>query len=373
MTLKELMLLANRETAGVDEPCAPAVDPSLVDLEGNPTDLTGGESARLRRYVMHEIDTAFDGVPPPDVDHRTLYQAQGCDHGEDYDQSRDHLGRWQDLPESHLKDCPSAMSWLDAQGLRYYLPAVMTGRLRHELEVDAHWEPGRRRRPAREYPSVYDNLLDWTLRPGRYDRRRASTASRMRLLTPRQRLAIAHFVEVSASSEQVDIVEAWERVVAFDARDGTRDDAEDFAWFDVFWPPQARPSSSAVRALIDSAFVPGESCSSGPLHSAAGADFRERMRVAMLRHLEELDADPSPLPREPGTLEKILDVGSWRGSVEADHRRLDGLTQPQRAAVLSYLQRCSSDGDIIEAWGRAVVTSDDWFEALRGSRRRSPS
>jgi len=211
-------LIANRAITwidladnAIDEPSGLSVDPSRVDLKGNPTHLPGGEFTRFRSDVIAEIDAAFDGVPPPDADHNTLYQAQANDSYEECDQSRDHFGRWQDLPGSHLQDCPSAMSYLDAQGYRYYLPAIMTAYLRNELQVND---------PEFEHLLIYFILVS-RLSSSDYDFFRNYTATKMRLLTPQQRLAIAHFVEVPAGSHEVEVVEAWGRVVAFDSWDGT--------------------------------------------------------------------------------------------------------------------------------------------------------
>lgn len=77
------------------------------------------------------IDRAFDGVPVPDARHRTIHQAEAADSHDMCDRSRDHLGRWQDLPDAHLLDNQWALAHLDDQGIHYYLPAVMTFALRH--------------------------------------------------------------------------------------------------------------------------------------------------------------------------------------------------------------------------------------------------
>ena len=89
------------------------------------------------------IEDAFDGVPPPDADHLTLYQAEAADHWGTTDRSRDALGRWQDLPDQHVLDCQWALPWLDAQGMRHYLPAIMTYVLRTSAAyTDEGWHDG---------------------------------------------------------------------------------------------------------------------------------------------------------------------------------------------------------------------------------------
>ncbi len=38
---------------------------------------------------------------------------------------KDFFGRWQDLPSEHIKKCSIALSFLNKEGMRYYLPAYM--------------------------------------------------------------------------------------------------------------------------------------------------------------------------------------------------------------------------------------------------------
>lgn len=66
---------------------------------------------------LESIARGFDGVPPPDPEHRMLYQAEAWDSYEVIDQRREHKGRWQDLPQSHIHECPNALSHLDEQGI----------------------------------------------------------------------------------------------------------------------------------------------------------------------------------------------------------------------------------------------------------------
>ncbi len=78
-----------------------------------------------KEALLKEISDAFDGVPVPED--RTLYQAEACDNYEDIDQSKDHKGKWQDLPDKHILDCQySALNFLDKYGMQYYLPAIMS-------------------------------------------------------------------------------------------------------------------------------------------------------------------------------------------------------------------------------------------------------
>lgn len=97
----------------------------------------------LAACLVREIERAFDGVPPPDEAHETLYQAEAHDSGGAFDRSRDALGRWQDLPDQHVLDCQWALPWLDAQGMQHYLPAIMTYMLRTAARYDDEgWHDG---------------------------------------------------------------------------------------------------------------------------------------------------------------------------------------------------------------------------------------
>lgn len=86
------------------------------------------------------IESAFDGVPQPkDI---TLHVAEAHD---DYDYSNnayhrksDFIGPWQNIPEGHLQECQSALSYFDKVGLRFYLPAYMIWYLRN-LGTDKVW------------------------------------------------------------------------------------------------------------------------------------------------------------------------------------------------------------------------------------------
>lgn len=165
--------------------------------------------------VVARITRAFDGVPPPDEHHRTLYQAQAADNYADCDRSRDHLGRWQDLPHAHLVENQWALSHLDDQGIRYYLPAVMCA----ELQGYLHWWSG----GTLDGLWIYESL-SYTLQPGPTSHLREHARRRMSLLDSEQRAAICAFALVTYNEEAFD---AWLRA----DRDGPAPD-----WFDRFWP-----------------------------------------------------------------------------------------------------------------------------------------
>jgi hypothetical protein len=151
--------------------------------------------------VRSSIEAAFDGAPPPDEDHYTLYQAEAWDTYEICDRSRDHLGRWQEIPVGDFAACTGALAHLDAQGIRYYLPALML------LYLERYNRAGR-------LDILFDSL-EFTLTPSRapssesaadlrdYQRRRLA------LLDPAQRRAIYEFV--AYVDEHDDLGSGWLR------------------------------------------------------------------------------------------------------------------------------------------------------------------
>ena len=76
--------------------------------------------------LLAQIDRAFDGIPFPGPSSPSLYQAQAADRYSGCDQSRDHKGRWQDLPRHQLLECDAALPHIRAGSLPYYLPALMS-------------------------------------------------------------------------------------------------------------------------------------------------------------------------------------------------------------------------------------------------------
>lgn len=86
------------------------------------------------------INRAFENVPQPeDI---TLHVAQAHDDY-DYDNNsthrkKDFIGKWQNIPTEHLAKCTSALSFVDAVGMRFYLPAYMVWVLNNfgKLEID---------------------------------------------------------------------------------------------------------------------------------------------------------------------------------------------------------------------------------------------
>lgn len=160
--------------------------------------------------ALRVIAQAFDGVKPPGPRSRTLAQANAWDDYREVAREGSHLGRWQDLPSAEILENQWAMPHLDAQGLRYYLPALMTHFLK-TAETSHDW--------------VHDSLV-YTLDPVQgAGGGRDYQEERFRLLTPAHRLAILRFLQATEQSRGKR--RAWLRAVeAGDAPD----------WYDRFNP-----------------------------------------------------------------------------------------------------------------------------------------
>ena len=83
--------------------------------------------------LINLIEKAFDGVPQPEG--LSLHVAEAHD-SYDYDhdcehRQKDYTGRWQTLPDSHIEERQSALSFVDKTGLRYYLAAYMVWYLKY--------------------------------------------------------------------------------------------------------------------------------------------------------------------------------------------------------------------------------------------------
>ena len=173
----------------------------------------GLQRDRVIAATLAWIDRAFDGVPVPDRQHRTIHQAEAADNYESCDRSRDHLGRWQDLPEDHLLANQWALSHLDDQGIHYYIPAAMCFALRHQVShhVRDTW---------------LTESLGYTLGPSGTDLR-GYQQQRFGLFDRDQRAAIYAFTLVRGYTEQAA---AWRRVFVAERAAACND------WFELYSP-----------------------------------------------------------------------------------------------------------------------------------------
>jgi hypothetical protein len=87
--------------------------------------------------LLDVIEKAFDGVEREDG--VTLHEAVVIDNygsQEEFEKagSYDTETRWQDVSENDLAENPQFMTFLDAKGFRYYLPAAMSWSIRHGVD-----------------------------------------------------------------------------------------------------------------------------------------------------------------------------------------------------------------------------------------------
>jgi hypothetical protein len=303
-----------------------------------------------------QIEQAFDGVAVPGAGHPTLYQAEAKDsYAPEFDRSLDHLGRWQDLPFEHLRECPWAIAHLDSAGLHYYTPAILVRELQwRQSDDDALCLP------------VFESLR-WALSPrGGYELREHRRAE-LALFTPTQRLAILAFY--SATDSHPTAREAWARAVAHDESGSPGD------WFDAFWPERDKPAVADVLARWLAAFPTAVEASNWtpersqseqdePLASATPQAYRERLPTCVLYVLQHLDT--------PIGLKLLQNVARslhprWGDPCQGEIReRLAFLTQEQRGAVAEFADlTIDREGPRI-MWRRAAAHAGaEWFEVLK--------
>jgi hypothetical protein len=87
-----------------------------------------------RDALIAEITAAFDGISREDG--TTLHEAEAIDDRKSAEECRaarrsDTDQHWQEVPAKDISACCSALSFLDAKGFRYYLPAFMLYGLRN--------------------------------------------------------------------------------------------------------------------------------------------------------------------------------------------------------------------------------------------------
>ena len=81
-----------------------------------------------REQLIQTIKTAFSNVM---LGHGVgLFEAQGIDDYENKEvcqklRSKDETSQWENIPIEHLNQCYSSLSFFDAEGMRFHLPAFM--------------------------------------------------------------------------------------------------------------------------------------------------------------------------------------------------------------------------------------------------------
>ena len=140
--------------------------------------------------LIQEIKAAFRGVTLGNgTSIADAMVIDGCPDGEiesvsDLDTGSD----WSEVPDSLIENYP-VITFMDARGFRYYLPAYLLWTVRHYHE-----------RPGSSSPDSAVRCLTSGIccKPERRD------LTRYRLLTRAQRMAIAHFLEFLCN-------EAWDQ------------------------------------------------------------------------------------------------------------------------------------------------------------------
>ena len=96
----------------------------------------------MEKQLLSEIRSAFEDAIFPS--HCGLHAACARDDWiDDEEQLRritlrdDFVGDWWDVPDEHLLDCMMALSYLDKEGMKFYLPAYMTAVVERPEQYDS--------------------------------------------------------------------------------------------------------------------------------------------------------------------------------------------------------------------------------------------
>lgn len=324
--------------------------------------------------LVAQIEQAFDGVPRPDVGSYTLATKEPADPN--VARVADGLPtRWQTLSFEDITGDPWGLARLDAAGMHYYIPAIMTSKLRR---LESHKDA--------PFIAVFE-ATNYALSQQSPYRLREYTRGRLSRFTKTQRRAVHDFAMATVGDvdDGDDVADGdrgdWSQVIAHDASGAERD------WFDVFWPARLKPNTDALIALWLTAFEvdPGAPPSwaqdnfdverDGYLPFASPSLFQRRLPVYALFVLQH--------PEDPLTqdlLHQILRV--IQPMHEAGERprlraRLSVLTPQQREAVSGLADACFDDDELRAIWHMAAaLDAPDWLDELgppvaeTSSRRR---
>ena len=140
---------------------------------------------RQLEAVITEIESAFAGVEIKGG--TTLHEAEAIDRGLSDDERlkariKDTAKRWADVPEKDIENHPEALSFLDAPGYRFYLPAYMIWSLKN----------------YRISGSLSSDYTIYSLAPDNKAKDNAWKLKRFRTFTPAQGRAIFRFLKFMA-------------------------------------------------------------------------------------------------------------------------------------------------------------------------------
>ena len=148
-----------------------------------------------KQELTEEISAAFDGVSREDG--VSLHEAMAIDNHECFEsraqaRARDTEARWQDVPDEDIGWSDAVLSFLNAEGFRYYIPAYIVWFLRHTDSDDPKFDD------SNTFSSVVGCL-------GRGDILSAAddfVLDQYKILTPQQSRAIAHFLVFQSEREE---------------------------------------------------------------------------------------------------------------------------------------------------------------------------
>jgi hypothetical protein len=148
--------------------------------------MSGSEMSPERQRVAELIQSAFQGV--------LLGNGIGLQQGQGRDEyanrkklaelrASDEKDDWSAIPAAELDACYSSLSFFDAEGMRFHLPAFLIADLREQLETS-------------------DVVFSLTFSPEFKDHQQKQFA----LLNPSQRNAVREFLLLRREAERVDFV-----------------------------------------------------------------------------------------------------------------------------------------------------------------------
>lgn len=81
-----------------------------------------------KEEVKNMIYEAFKDVPYPQnitLLVASAHDSRDYDHNEEY-RKQDFVGHWKDIPETYLYDYANILSYFEPDGIRYYIPRIMS-------------------------------------------------------------------------------------------------------------------------------------------------------------------------------------------------------------------------------------------------------
>ncbi|ESA35558.1 hypothetical protein N836_11205 [Leptolyngbya sp. Heron Island J] len=155
----------------------------------NPDEKIAYEAKKLA--LIEEITQAFDGVSCGNG--VTLHEAMVIDdYGSPAERAearaRDTEDKWQDVPEDDIRFSDAVLSFLDAKGFHYYLPAYMVWHLRNIDNTDPDY-----------WSNTFDSVIFHLTYQVDID---DYIAEKFSLFTPAQLKTTSHFLQFDVEREE---------------------------------------------------------------------------------------------------------------------------------------------------------------------------